>query len=105
MAIVNASNMTPQQIIGRAAQALVNHRQALQVLNDLYAWTSGITPADLTAAPIGMPAADAQALLTAIADARAEYLIHTTGLPPGTYPQPGSAYVYAASQNALIGPS
>ncbi len=104
MAVINAGNMSAAQVMARVAQALVNHRQALEVLNDMYAWSSGIPAADLEAPPLSMPAADAQALLTALADAHAEYQIHVTGLPPGTYPQPASAYTYGASQTALIGP-
>jgi len=104
VAIVNAASMTPQQIVSRVAQALVNHRQALTVLNDLYAWTSSLSLADLTAAPIGMDSATAQALLSAVADAHAEYLVHTTGQAPSSYPQVSSPYPYAASQTAVIGP-
>lgn len=105
MAIVNATNLTAAQIMQQVISALRNHRQALEVINDLFAWSSGISAADLTAAPINMPASDANAILGAIADAHAEVLIHTTGQPPGSYPQAASAYIYAASQNQVIGPT
>lgn len=104
MPIVNAQNMSASQITGIVQEALSAHRAALERVNDLFAWTSGIGAADLEAAPISMPAADAGALLSAIADAHAEYQLHTTGLPPATYPQPAQAFVYGASQTAVLGP-
>ncbi len=104
MPIINASNLSAATIMQQVTLALKNHRQALEVIEQLFAWSAGIAASDLEAAPIGMSATDATALLTAIADAHAEYLIHTTGLPPGTYPQPSSAYIYANSQNQFIGP-
>jgi hypothetical protein len=105
MAIIGASNLTAAGILSQVARALINHRQALEVLNDLYAWSSGLSAADLTAAPISMSAADANALLSALADAHAEYVLHNTGQPPAAYPQAASSYMYAASQNQVIGPS
>jgi hypothetical protein len=102
MAIFNAANTNPGVLIANVVQELKNHRAALDALNDRYAWSSGISAADLQAAPISMTAADANALLAAIADAHAEYLIHTTGTDP-SHPPAGPAYVYAASQNQVIG--
>lgn len=107
MAIVNAANVTAAGLMQSLRQALRNHQRALEVIEETYAWAAGISAADLEAMPPngpGMTSADAMAFLTAVNDAHAEYLLHTTGLPPGTYPQPPSAYVYAASQNALMGP-
>ena len=49
--------------------------------------------------------ADAQSVLSALADANALRQIYETGLPPATYPQPPQAYVYAASQRQVIGPN
>lgn len=103
MSIFNSSQLTAAVVAGQITQALKNHRAALEVLNDLFAWSSGLSAADLQG--IGFSAADATALLSALNDAHAEYLIHTTGLPPGTYPQPASAYVYQASQTQVIGPN
>jgi len=100
MAIVNSDNLNAGVIIGNVQAVLKAHRAALNAINDMWAWSSGVTAADLQAAPLNMT----QALLSAIADAHAEYLIHTTGLPPATYPQPPQAYVYANSQTAEIGP-
>jgi hypothetical protein len=53
---------------------------------------------------IGMASGDADAILSALADANALSSYYNTGLPPGTYPQPGSAYVYGASQRIVLGP-
>jgi hypothetical protein len=98
------SNLNAGVIWNNLAAVLKSHRDALTAINSEFSWTSEIGAADLEAAPFNMSAADAAALLTAVNDAHAEYLIHTTGLPPSTYPQPGSAYIYAASQSAVIGP-
>lgn len=102
MTIFNQSALTVASIVNSVQQRLLAHRAALDALNELYSWSSGVALADLQA--IGFSAADAGTLIAAIADAHAEYLLHTTGLPPGTYPQPASAYVYAASQTQVIGP-
>ncbi len=105
MAIVNGGgNLNSAVTWFNIQAALKAHRDALSLINQEYAWVSEISAADLEAAPFNMSAADATALLTAVNDAQAEYLIHTTGLPPGSYPQPSSAYIYQASQAAVIGP-
>jgi hypothetical protein len=102
MAIVNAPNLNAGVVIGNIQQKLIAHRKALADLADLFAWSSGITAADLTG--VGVSPDDAPVILSAIADAHAEYLLHTTGLPPATYPQPPQTYVYGASQTQVIGP-
>lgn len=103
MPVIGAGPTTATELIDAVKRALINHRESLQTLGDLHDWSSGISLSDLTSAPVNMSSTDAQAILTAINDAHAEYLIHTTGLPPNTYPQPASAYIYEASQNAVIG--
>jgi hypothetical protein len=103
MAILNTNNLTQSQIVNNAISLLKQHRGILNDLAGYYAWSSGITAADLEA--LGLDAATAAGLLSAIADAHAEFQIHNTGLPPASYPQPASAYVYAESQDALIGPA
>jgi hypothetical protein len=105
MPVINPGNLPPSSIFGQVISALKAHRSALEVLNNQYEWISGLTVADLEAAPINMSATDAQALMNALADAHAEYLIHTSGFPPATYPQPPNSYNYSASQNAIIGPN
>lgn len=102
MPIANASQMTAAFILGQAIQALKVHRTALEVVNDIYTWTSGITAADLQAAPINMSANDATALLNAITDAHNEYVNRNLGLPATL---PATGYKYGATQDALVGPS
>jgi len=82
---------------------LVALRAALEAVNDLQGWASGVSPADLEG--IGFSAGDASTLLSAIADAGALYSIYSAGQPPGTYPQAASAYIYAASQRQVTGVS
>ncbi len=105
MAVFNASGQSAAAIINNVTGRLIAHHRALADLAGLYAWTSGLSAADLTAAPLSMASADANAILAAVADAHAEYLIHTTGQAPGSYPQvTGTPYNYSASQTAVIGP-
>ncbi len=83
MAVFNASGQSAAAIINNVTGRLIAHHRAL---------------ADLTAAPLSMASADANAILAAVADAHAEYLIHTTGQAPGSYPQvTGTPYNYSAS--------
>jgi hypothetical protein len=53
---------------------------------------------------IGISATDLPLLKAALADANAIAEILFTGLPPGTYPQPASAYIYFNSMKQLTGP-
>jgi hypothetical protein len=101
------SQIQAGQIAGNAVGKLVALRAALRDVNDLYAWTSSASLADLEAVPPagpGLIAADATMILTGLADANALWQFYATGLPPASYPQPPSAYVYGASQRAVIGP-
>jgi len=102
MAVFNPTQNNSGVVAGNVTQRLLALRNALDAVQDLYGWSSGISLADLEA--IGFSAADASSLLSAVADAHALAEIYSTGLPPGTYPQPASAYVYAASQRQVIGP-
>lgn len=92
MAMVN-------QLVTQKLSAL---RAALDDVADLYQWTSGLVDTDLTG--IGFASADADDILSAVADANGLAQIGATGLPPGSYPQPASAYVYEASWARIIGP-
>jgi hypothetical protein len=94
--------LTQAMINQLVTQKLIAVREALAGAADLYLWTSGLSQTDLVNA--GFAGADADSLLSACADANAVAQVYTTGLPPGSYPQPASTYVYAASQAALIGP-
>jgi hypothetical protein len=97
----NSANLNPQGIISSVQQGLVSIRTAMNIADNLYAASSGIALADLTG--IGMTSGDASAILSACADANALNLYYNTGLPPGTYPQPSSAYIYGTSQRIVIG--
>lgn len=98
------SSITAAQILQQAQTVLLNLRRSAEAAADLEGWLSGISLSDLTNAGVGFSEGDAQAILTAVADANAIAQIYRTGLPPGSYPQPAQAYVYAASQQIVIGP-
>lgn len=102
MAIFNLAQLNAGVIAGNVQQRLVALRSALMNAQELFGWSSSVTQADLVSA--GFSSADASTLLSAIADANALASIYATGVPPATYPQPASAYVYAASQRQVIGP-
>lgn len=74
-------------------------RTALEAAADLYAWSSALSIADLEA--IGFTASDAQAILTAAADANEPAVLYRGG-GLGSYTLP---YNFSASQAAVIGPS
>ena len=94
--------LTEAQINQLITQKLIALRDAMDAVRDLYVWTSGLANADLVAA--GFASSDAGDILAACSDANALAQIYETGLPPGSYPQPSSAYVYGASQAVVIGP-
>lgn len=102
MTIFTAGNANTGTIVNRATQFLINLRETFVDISQLQAWMSAQSDGDLEA--LGFTAGDLSMLRSALADANALGLIYTTGLPPGTYPQPASAYVYATSQRAIIGP-
>lgn len=97
------TGLTQGQVLASIQAKLLNLRNALSDVQDLYGWSSGIAATDLET-DLGFNAADANALLGAIADANAVAQVYSTGQPPSTYPQAASAYVYAASQRQVIGP-
>lgn len=97
--IINSANMTPASLMQTVGAALKNHRQALQVLEDLYQWISAYAVADFEAAPVSMNAPDAQAIFNALTDAHNEYVNNRIGLPV-SLPQTG--YKYGDSQKAVI---
>ena len=101
MAVFNPGGSTAASIITVTRQKLLALRTALEGVADLYIWSSGLSAADLEA--VGFSAGDAATLQSALADADAIAQIYQTGLPPSTYPQPSSAYVYGASQRQVIG--
>ena len=100
----NASNVNTQNIINQVQQALVQIRAAMAIAEALYGWSSGVALSDLTTPPPngpGIPQADAQAILSACADANGLALLYNTGTDPRN---PGAGYVYGASQKIVIGP-
>jgi hypothetical protein len=102
MAIFTAGDANAGTIVNRATQFMINLRQTFADISALQAWIVAQSDSDMES--IGFTAGDLSMIRSAIADANALGLIFTTGLPPGTYPQPGSAYVYATSMRAIIGP-
>jgi hypothetical protein len=98
------AGITEQYIINNAQAKLSALRDSLTDCEQFYQWLITNAQSDIEAAPISMDTASTSALFTAFADANALYQIYSTGLPPGTYPQPASAYTYATSQRVVIGP-
>ena len=96
------TGLTQAQMLATIQGKLISLRNALEGVQALYGWSSGLSAADLEG--IGFSPADAGALLSAMADANALAQIYAAGQPPSTYPQAASAYVYAASQRQVIGP-
>jgi hypothetical protein len=104
MTLFNAANANPQQMISQVQMALVQIRSAMETAQELGGWGAATALADLTAQPPdgpGMPTADAQAILSACADAEGLSLLYNTGTDPRDV-SPG--YVYGASQKIVIGP-
>jgi len=100
--IFTAGDANVGTVVNRTTQFLVNMRDTFTEIVDMYKWVSAQTDADMEA--IGFTAGDLPMIRSALADANALAQIYLTGLPPGTYPQPGSAYIYATSMRAIIGP-
>jgi hypothetical protein len=98
-----ATGLTTAQVQSLIQGTLAQHRAALQRVQALYAWTSGLQVADMATAA-GLSTADATTYLSAVADANAEANYHYSGAPGGAYPAPTSDYVYGATQAQVIGP-
>lgn len=101
--MATTTGLSPAQVQAQIIAALAAHRNALNVLQNLYRWSSGITATDMATAA-GLSPDDAQTYMSAIADANAEANTHYTGQPGGAYPAPVSDYPYAATQSQVIGP-
>jgi len=102
MPIFGPGNVTAASISAEAIATCTELRGAAVRAVQLHDWLAGISDADLIAA--GFKQADLDMCKAAVADAAAVAQILNTGLPPSTYPQPPSAYVYAASMRLIIGP-
>jgi hypothetical protein len=101
--VATTTGLSTAQVQSLIQQKLIALRDALADITELHTWTSGLATSDMETAA-GLSAADAQTYLSACADAAAVAGIYSTGLPPGSYPQPASAYVYAATSAQVIGP-
>lgn len=92
------TSTSSSQIVQSVQVALLNLRNALEAVADLYQWSSAQTAADLEAT--GLALADAEAIQSALADAnQLTQLYNGDGL--GTYTLP---YTFGASQREVIGP-
>jgi len=106
MTIGFPAGVTSQYVINNAQARLTALRRALEDCHDFNQWLSGVTLADLEAAPVSLDATSAQSLKNGFADADSLYQLYSTGAltsPPPGYTTPGS-YVFGASQRAVIGP-
>lgn len=97
------TGLTQAQTLASIQAKLKALRDALGDIEDLYGWSSGIAATDLEA-DLQFNDADAQSILSAIADANALAQVYNTGNPPSSYPQASSVYVYSATQRQVIGP-
>jgi hypothetical protein len=100
-------NVTPTQFIQMATERLLALQRALKGVEEFQTYLAGISSADLQAtgtSGLSLSEAYANGVKSAFADADAVRQFWETGLPPGTYPQPPSAYVYQASAAPIIGP-
>jgi len=104
MAVGFPAGITEQYVVNNAQSKLAALRDALEACEDFYLWLSAMSASDLEAAPVSMDSVSAGAVFSAFADANALYQYYVAGLPPGSYPQPASTYVYGASQRVVIGP-
>lgn len=102
MALFNAGQVTPAQIIQVAQRRLLALRVALagsEGIDEFYQWL--VTQSDTDLQGLAFSATDLQALRSAIADAHALYQLYSAGTLPGTYSLP---YVFGASQRIVLGP-
>lgn len=99
---VFTDGITSAYVVNNVQAKLAALRRALEDVADLQSWLAGLSQADLVA--LGISPNGASQIMSAVADANALAQIFESGMPPGTYPQPASAYVYANSIRACIGP-
>jgi hypothetical protein len=92
---------TLAQIESSVQNALVALRNDLTRLQNIHAWLSAYSAGDFEGAPLSMPAADATAIFSAVADANGLAQLAFTGTDSRN---PGAGYVYMSSVNAVAGP-
>jgi hypothetical protein len=92
--------ITQADVVANAQAKLRTYRIAQESVEAFYQWLSAYSSADLQGPPLNFSQADADALLSAFADAHEEYVLHHGG-GLGTYTIP---YNFSASQNKVVGP-
>lgn len=95
-----ATGLSQSQVQNLVQQRLIALRNALDDVQKLYGWTSGLSPADLSTAS-GWSTGDATGVQAAVADANGLAIIAQTGTDPRN---PGANYVYLASIRGVVGP-
>ena len=104
MAIVGGGNMAPMTVIQMFQVTLIQIKDAMNAAQSLGQWAQGVSLDDLTAEPPvgpGMDEANAQALLSAAADAWGHAQLWFNGNDPRNVP---AGYNYGQSQRLVIGP-
>lgn len=99
MTVFNGDGKTAQSVTNSVQVRLGALRRALGDIEDLYAWTSGVSPADLATAT-GLSQSDAQSIFDAVADAHWVAVMYGGGTYTGQLP-----HNFSASQAAVLGPS
>lgn len=97
------TGQTQANVLASVQSKLVALRSALDAVAQEYKWSSGVAVSDLVA--LGFTTADANSILSAVADSNALADYYNSGHPTqGSYPQPTSSYIFGASAAAVIGP-
>jgi hypothetical protein len=96
--------VTQQQVLGNVQQGLMQLRAALAGIKNLHGYTSALSAADLEG--IGFSPADANAILSAMADAYVFVELYEDGTIPPSYGYtiPQAPYIFSNSQRSVIGP-
>lgn len=91
--------ITQDNVATGAQSRLMTLRRALEAVADFYTWISAYTAADLVA--LGFTEADAEALLSAFADANELASLYNGNALDSSYTLP---YNFSTSQRKIIGP-
>lgn len=92
--------LNPSSVVNQLQLQFSALFSALHELEDSYQWSSAYSLAELEGAPFNFPAADAQAILNALADAHDLWMTAqgVTGWPAAALP-----YNFTASMRAVAG--
>jgi hypothetical protein len=95
---------TQQQVLTNVQTVLMKLRDALWSVSDMHNWTAAQSAQDLI--NLGFTAADANMVLSAMADANVFSQMYDTGTMPASYgyTAPANPYIFGQSQRAVIGP-